>query len=84
MDCGPSADDRCCASLPVGGTFYRSYDGFTTALMSQAYPATVSDFNLDKYEVTVGRFRQFVNTWVTGWRPTAGAGNTVISIAQPV
>lgn len=25
------------------------------------YPAAVNDFRLDKYEVTVGRFRAFVN-----------------------
>jgi formylglycine-generating enzyme required for sulfatase activity len=27
----------------------------------KSYPATVSSFYLDKYEITVGRFRQFVN-----------------------
>jgi formylglycine-generating enzyme required for sulfatase activity len=27
----------------------------------KSYPATVADFYLDKYEITVGRFRQFVN-----------------------
>lgn len=50
--CGGSKD--CCASNAViGGTYNRSNDG--------AYPATVSTFNLDVYEVTVGRFRAFVN-----------------------
>jgi formylglycine-generating enzyme required for sulfatase activity len=39
--------------------FYRSYDGVTYT--DKSYPATVSDFYLDKYEITVGRFRQFVN-----------------------
>jgi sulfatase modifying factor 1 len=39
----------------------------------------VSSFLLDKYEVTVGRFRQFVNAVVpadggAGWRPPAGSG----------
>jgi formylglycine-generating enzyme required for sulfatase activity len=38
------------------------------------YPATVSDFRLDKYEVTVGRFRQFVAAVEAGWRPTLGEG----------
>jgi formylglycine-generating enzyme len=52
--CGPSEDDNCCTSLLVpGGTFNRNNDSTT--------PATVSDFYLDKYEVTVGRFRAFVN-----------------------
>jgi formylglycine-generating enzyme required for sulfatase activity len=39
-------------------------------------PATVSSFSLDKYLVTVGRFRQFVAAWNqgTGWLPAAGSG----------
>jgi formylglycine-generating enzyme required for sulfatase activity len=76
--CGPSSTEDCCTSpLVTGGTFYRSYDGVTTPspdYTSQAYPATVSDFRLDKYEVTVGRFRKFKAAWDGGWRPTAGAG----------
>jgi formylglycine-generating enzyme required for sulfatase activity len=73
-DCG-AAGDTCCASLPVtGGTFDRSYDGISTNGASRANPATVSDFSLDKYEVTVGRFRVFVAAEVAGWRPGAGAG----------
>ena len=57
--CGGTGGSKdCCASNVVvgtgdGGVFYRSND--TTA------PATVSDFKLDVYEVTVGRFRAFVN-----------------------
>jgi formylglycine-generating enzyme required for sulfatase activity len=36
----------------------------------------VSSFRLDKYEVTVGRFRQFVAAWSggNGWLPDAGSG----------
>jgi formylglycine-generating enzyme required for sulfatase activity len=45
--------------LVPGGTFYRSYDGVD--LTDNGFPATVSDFALDRYEVTVGRFRAFVN-----------------------
>lgn len=67
-NCGPSGDEDCCTSLPVtGGTFYRSSGGVS-------YPATVSSFRLDKYEITVGRFRQFVAAWEGGWRPAQGAG----------
>lgn len=51
--CGPSANGDCCASSAVpGGTYERSSDA--------GYPATVTDFRLDTYEVTVGRFRRFV------------------------
>ena len=38
--------------------FYRSYDGVTNT--DKELPATVSDFRLDNYEITVGRFRKFV------------------------
>lgn len=47
----------CCNSLRVsGGTFDRFLDEDTET----PYPATVSPFSLDKFEVTVGRMRQFV------------------------
>jgi formylglycine-generating enzyme required for sulfatase activity len=65
--------ESCCTSLPVaGGTFYRSYDG--VSYTDKSHPSTVSDFRLDKYEITVGRFRQFVSAIVAGWRPPAGSG----------
>ena len=52
--CGPSGNENCCSSIAVsGGTFNRSNN--------VSYPATVSNFVLDKYEVTVGRFRAFVD-----------------------
>ena len=73
--CGPSGSGDCCATLLVpGGTFYRSYDGVDNKDMS--YPATVSDFYFDKYEITVGRFRQFVSAGMgTQANPPApGAG----------
>jgi len=58
--CGPSGNDNCCKSLLVpGGAFDRSYD--RVDYLDRNYPATVSDFYLDKYEITVGRFRVFVN-----------------------
>jgi formylglycine-generating enzyme len=88
-DCGPDKES-CCTSLPVpGGTFYRTYDptvvdastgvlsldiGPDGAATGLADPATVSSFRLDKYDVTVGRFRQFVSAWRGGWRPTPGSG----------
>jgi len=76
-DCGASGES-CCTTLPVpGGTFYRTYtsapDGGAT---NEADPATVSSFRLDKYAVTVGRFRQFVNAWSggSGFLPAEGSG----------
>ena len=51
-----------------GGTFNRSNDS--------NYPATVDNFYLDKYEITVGRFRKFVNQGrgTQAIPPTPGAG----------
>ena len=63
--CGPSATESCCAITSViGGTYNR--------VQSSQYPATVSDFRLDRFEITVGRFRRFAASF-TG-PPQAGAG----------
>src|SRR5689334_21712444 len=73
--CGPSGNEDCCESLLVpGGTFARSYDGVD--YLDRSYPATVSDFYLDKYEITVGRFRAFVNAGMgtQASPPADGAG----------
>ncbi len=55
--CGPNRDEDCCATANVvrGGLFKRANDAM--------YPATVNDFTLDRFEVTVGRFRQFVTDY---------------------
>ena len=65
--CGPSEKESCCAVTAVpGGTYKRNNDA--------AYPATVSDFWLDRFEITVGRFREFVEAYPAGSKPTTGAG----------
>jgi len=61
--CGSNADEDCCSTAtPIpGGTFFRSYDLAADGMYpSMGYPATVSPFVLDRFEVTVGRFRKFV------------------------
>ncbi|WP_234023723.1 formylglycine-generating enzyme family protein [Sorangium cellulosum] len=64
--CGLREEESCCATTAVpGGSFHRGADG--------AFPATVSDFLLDRFEVTVGRFRAFVDEYPASW-PAAGAG----------
>ena len=87
-NCGPGGGgtESCCTSLEVtGGTYYRTYDttfdmngnailGVDGGPTGEADPATVSGFRLDKYLVTVGRFRQFVSAWNAGWTPSAGSG----------
>lgn len=77
--CGPNGTDSCCNSPMVSGgvTFYRSYDTASDAMYSDmTNPAKVGNFRLDKYEVTVGRFRQFVNAGggTQQTPPAAGAG----------
>ena len=76
--CGAGGNDSCCNSLGVpGGSYDRSYDlagdGYSGDTSS---PATVSNFRLDKYEVTVGRFRAFVNAGMgtQASPPAPGAG----------
>jgi formylglycine-generating enzyme required for sulfatase activity len=71
--CGAGNDDDCCATLHVpGGAFLRRYDGIDYT--SEEYPATVSAFDLDVYEITLGRLRGFAADWIDGYRPTAGSG----------
>lgn len=64
--CGPNANADCCtANLVTGGAFNRSNDA--------NFPATVANFRLDNFEVTVGRFRKFVGAY-SQTMIAAGAG----------
>jgi formylglycine-generating enzyme len=75
--CGPAQDEDCCESLLVpGGTFFRGYDLATDWFNDTSNPATISDFRLDRYEVTVGRFRAFVYAGLghRGNPPESGSG----------
>jgi sulfatase modifying factor 1 len=73
--CGPSAKSNCCSSSVVpGGMYNRGNDPM--------YPATVSDFRLDTYEVTVGRFRKFVAAYSQNMIP-AGAGKNPNNASDP-
>ena len=66
-NCGALSNESCCVSPTVtGGSFERDND--------PSYPATISSFRLDKYEVTVGRFRSFVDAVVAGWLPAPRSG----------
>ncbi|WP_437719565.1 SUMF1/EgtB/PvdO family nonheme iron enzyme [Sorangium sp. So ce448] len=61
--------------MVTGGTFYRTYSNNGSGATNTRDPATVSSFRLDKYEMTVGRFRQYVNYLVAGGSPpAAGSG----------
>jgi formylglycine-generating enzyme required for sulfatase activity len=73
--CGPTANQDCCAQAMTvpGGMFYRSQDA---SAPNTNYPATLSSFRLDKYEVTVGRFRKFIeaNGGTQVFPPIGGSG----------
>jgi sulfatase modifying factor 1 len=72
-NCAPSASEICAtAPLVSGGSFTLGRDAFATS--GAGVNASVSSYRLDKFEITVGRFRRFVDAWVGGWRPAAGAG----------
>ncbi len=87
-DCGQAKESCCTSSAVMGGTYYRTYNvgpaGEAEGIDRQADggsagnndSATVSSFQLDKYDVTVGRFRQFVLAWNggKGYLPAAGSG----------
>jgi formylglycine-generating enzyme required for sulfatase activity len=63
--CGPENESCCLSPVVWGGTYNRGNQA--------AYPATVSTFRLDRFEVTVGRFRAFVNGFPQNV-PKKGAG----------
>jgi sulfatase modifying factor 1 len=83
--CGASSES-CCTSLAVSGGMYdRTYVNSGSGPTGEADPATVTSFRLDKYEVTVGRFRQFVSAWNggAGYVPPAGSGkHTHLNVGQ--
>jgi formylglycine-generating enzyme required for sulfatase activity len=60
-----------------GGEYSRIYSfGASEEATMRGAPATVSAFRLDQYEVTVGRFREFVAAWKggAGYSPAPGSG----------
>jgi formylglycine-generating enzyme len=78
VTCGVGPSASCCHAATVpGGTFHRNYDVANDMLHGDmGYPAMVSTFVLDTYEVTVGRFRAFVNAGMgtQASPPAAGSG----------
>lgn len=80
--CGANGNDCCCASPAVpgnigGSSYFWSYDeaGDSTS-GPHTYPVQLHDYRLDKYEVTVGRFRRFVEAGqgTQLQSPASGAG----------
>jgi formylglycine-generating enzyme required for sulfatase activity len=62
-------DPNCCGvGLVTGGTYQREDD-----LADAAFAASIADFWLDTYEVTVGRFAKFVAAYPVS-KPAPGSG----------
>ena len=65
-NCGVNKTDYCCDSPEIsGGTYNQSND--------PAYPAALSSFRLDRFEVTVARFRRFVEAYPDS-KPNTSSG----------
>ena len=73
---GGTGTESCCTSLGVeGGTFDCAYVNSGSGPTNGSETASLSDFRLDKYLVTVGRFRQFFGAWNdASYRPPASSG----------
>lgn len=69
--CGTVQRDCCESAYVPGGSFLRLYDGLDRA--GTSLPATLSPFYLDTFEVTVGRFRAFVDAYPAS-KPAPGVG----------
>jgi formylglycine-generating enzyme required for sulfatase activity len=62
-----------------GGTFFRTYTNDGSLAKDASDPATIGDLRLDKYLVTVARFRRFVQAWDegSGYTPEVGSGKHI-------
>ncbi len=85
--CGDGAADDCCADDSVpGGTFLMgrcttpgcSDEAVGLDAELPEHSVSVTGFRLDRYEVTVGRFRRFVDTYATPPCPGEGAHPNVL------
>jgi sulfatase modifying factor 1 len=77
LACGDLSESCCTSTLLPGDEYLRSYDGSETVLQDglpvvgfqarTTTPASIEPFWLDRFEVTVGRFRKFVANY-DAWR----------------
>ena len=71
IGCGPSQESCCTMTEAPSGTFELGVSSGPFSLAG--YSTTLSAFRMDKYEVTVGRFRAFVEA-IERWRPRPDDG----------
>ena len=71
LNCGPDGNSDCCETRCVpGGNFKRGYDG--VSFIPSGTEATLSSYYLDRFQVTVSRFRAWVDSG--NYEPADGAG----------
>ncbi len=81
--CGEAGTESCCRSLRLERTaFVRSYDGVSPGFVDLRYEAEVGPFQLDKYEVTAGRFAAFLKAYPAN-KPVMGAGRNPRDALDP-
>jgi len=84
QSCGAGGTQSCCMDAAIGGgAFARNYDTATDGMhANMTYSATVSAFTIDAFEVTVGRFRAFVDAGMGTQAnpPAAGAGARTLNM----
>jgi formylglycine-generating enzyme len=70
--------ESCCARRDVpAGTTSRTFGYVDGGLVDAGATATLSSFALDRFEVTVGRFKAFLEAYEAGWRPAVGSGRAL-------
>ncbi len=82
--CGPDGGSSCCERPLVAAeaSFRRCADNVGDPVANPTRldqdnccaGATLSSFALDRFEVTVARFRRFAEAFAAGWRPQATSG----------
>ncbi len=73
------ADDSCCSSVWMhSGTYQRGCTGNQAdgcgSIQQPEHEVQMDAFALDKYMVTVGRYREFLSAIDAGWSPSVGDG----------
>jgi len=78
--CGADAATNCCSAHVVSGGVFNRLNNTTIG-----YSATISDFILDDYEITVGRFRKFVAAYAMSGKkpPVVGSGKNPNDPSDP-
>ena len=74
----------CCERREVpAGTTSRVFDYVDGGVVEAGAPATIAKMALDRFEVSVGRFKTFLTAYEAGWHPAVGAGRVLHGVGDP-